>query len=555
MKLFCESGQYPGRVADVRPEGLSIGRGPDNDMVLETEGISRHHCKLYSRGGAWYVEDLGSTNGVILNGKKIGAPREIKEGDRIELYDQCLVFTDEKGVASLAAGAAGGTRKPAGFGGAPGESSAEGKSGPSVPWAHLLLLAVLLVIVGWALYSQFFKSADKQEDLNEESSAGAVQTAEQDEQADSNLLAVEDQDQAVLQAEEPPQAQENEALEAELEPEIEVVEGAVEEPEERPAMPAPPETYTVVIRSMPSGAAVKLDGEPKGTTPAVLEDILGGRHSIQLEKEGYDRLTRLIFVPDTVPDEAYELRLEPGVVRITSNPSGASVLHGSQVLGQTPLLVKSLPAGENTIRVAEYGYRSHDQPIEVEEVRGTEVHVELQTLLGSLEVLTLPAGCRVYVDGVFKGITQRAPDVDRNQSLPFVVTGLRAGTRRVRVEHPNGAAAGKEVDIKPGATSTQPFRLWVLDTKLVLKDDTAVYGMLLARNEFGDVTLSVHPDRRIVEFLKDQIAEEEKLTPEQARKFLGGPDEEPARGPEETDAGQVSEDLLETAEQLREEAE
>ena len=50
---------------------VSIGRGDDNVLVLESSNVSRNHCQLIFENGNWQIEDLGSTNGVELDGVKV----------------------------------------------------------------------------------------------------------------------------------------------------------------------------------------------------------------------------------------------------------------------------------------------------------------------------------------------------------------------------------------------------------------------------------------------------------------------------------------------------
>src|SRR4051794_18435407 len=55
----------------VGPAGATIGRSRECDVVLQDVNVSRRHAEVRPRGGAWVVSDLGSTNGVVLNGRRI----------------------------------------------------------------------------------------------------------------------------------------------------------------------------------------------------------------------------------------------------------------------------------------------------------------------------------------------------------------------------------------------------------------------------------------------------------------------------------------------------
>ena len=64
-------------------EVVSFGRQPDNDIVLDWNFVSRIHGVFFMEDGTWYVQDLGSTNGLLVNGVYIDQPYAIKEGDCI----------------------------------------------------------------------------------------------------------------------------------------------------------------------------------------------------------------------------------------------------------------------------------------------------------------------------------------------------------------------------------------------------------------------------------------------------------------------------------------
>jgi hypothetical protein len=74
-----------GRRLLVPPGGGTIGRSRDCDIVLDDTGISRRHAELRPGGAGWEIQDLGSTNGVLVNGRAIGGSQPLEPGDRIEL--------------------------------------------------------------------------------------------------------------------------------------------------------------------------------------------------------------------------------------------------------------------------------------------------------------------------------------------------------------------------------------------------------------------------------------------------------------------------------------
>ncbi len=61
-----------------------IGRGPDNEIVLDTKHVSRYHAVLLAGPNHTSIEDLKSTNGVFVNGKRV-ARQVLKDGDRVTI--------------------------------------------------------------------------------------------------------------------------------------------------------------------------------------------------------------------------------------------------------------------------------------------------------------------------------------------------------------------------------------------------------------------------------------------------------------------------------------
>jgi Protein of unknown function (DUF3662)/FHA domain len=81
-----------GRRLVVAPEGAVIGRSRDCDVVLDDAGISRRHAHIRPTAQGWTIEDLRSTNGVLLNGERLRGSRPLRIGDRIELGSTEIVF-------------------------------------------------------------------------------------------------------------------------------------------------------------------------------------------------------------------------------------------------------------------------------------------------------------------------------------------------------------------------------------------------------------------------------------------------------------------------------
>jgi len=73
---------------------MSVGRKPDNDIVIDNPAVSGHHCRLSLEGGAYFVEDLASTNGTYVNDKRV-QKSGLRHGDMVGIAKHALVFIED----------------------------------------------------------------------------------------------------------------------------------------------------------------------------------------------------------------------------------------------------------------------------------------------------------------------------------------------------------------------------------------------------------------------------------------------------------------------------
>ena len=86
--LVQEPGQAV-RTVTVSGTTVTVGRDPTNDVVVTAPAVSRHHLKLEYKGETYYISDLNSTNGTLLNGKLIApqARQALHDGDIVRVGD------------------------------------------------------------------------------------------------------------------------------------------------------------------------------------------------------------------------------------------------------------------------------------------------------------------------------------------------------------------------------------------------------------------------------------------------------------------------------------
>jgi pSer/pThr/pTyr-binding forkhead associated (FHA) protein len=99
MKLIIEDGEGRRTVVPVVRDEITIGRGDENVIKLTERNVSRRHARLKRENGTLLIEDLGSYNGVRINGKRISEATPINEGDLIEIGDYDLAVEGRFEVA------------------------------------------------------------------------------------------------------------------------------------------------------------------------------------------------------------------------------------------------------------------------------------------------------------------------------------------------------------------------------------------------------------------------------------------------------------------------
>ena len=80
----------------------TVGRALGCAIVLTGEYVSAHHARLFERAGRLWVEDLGSTNGTLLNGRRVRRPVAMRAGDRLRIGDVVLGLRLETAAAPAA---------------------------------------------------------------------------------------------------------------------------------------------------------------------------------------------------------------------------------------------------------------------------------------------------------------------------------------------------------------------------------------------------------------------------------------------------------------------
>lgn len=274
------------------------------------------------------------------------------------------------------------------------------------------------------------------------------------------------------------------------------------------------------LNTDPPGASVEVAGQERGETPVFVSQLPPGDHAVQFTKAGYQTMTRTFRVPGPAEMQTIPLRLADGVCLIESDPPAASVIHGTQLLGRTPLVLDSLAPGEYEFRVMRPGYVPGTCTVTVSRDRAAKARVTLAPNTGSILVTTIPAEAKIYVDDAYKGTTS-AGEGGLNRSKSLLLGGFTAGPHEVKAEYRGVAAPSKVAQVAAGKTSEMLLMVWYPGTRVTLNGGASAVGMLIEKNKAGDVVLAVTLEnhRRI---LAERIAKIEELSITEVKKVLAG---------------------------------
>lgn len=542
MRLCIVKGDTPGRELPVDKAEFTIGREIDNDFVISEVGVSRHHCRLSLVGGEWLVEDCHSVNGILVNGQKVDGGIILRPNDEITVFSHVFRF-----LSASTNGAPAPFRPPTktSLGTIPpAETNVQTTADISKPAAtlakdtmkpdrrttgatiiKLVVLGIILAMAAYLGYKLLKTSPQPPADATATATAAIPETATADQatptpDAGAGTALLPETAVTGLAAQPVQNAAEDTTPSSAAPDETDAQKtppAASAENTDRPR-PRTSASIAIVIRSEPPGAEVFIDKTSYGIAPAVVPDLAPGRHLLELQLDGYEDVGRQIQIPEDNTSQPFAMHLRAGTLLLTSSPAGAGVWHGRQFYGITPLLLKNLPEGQYDFSLHGPGCEPQKVTATVSRAKGEVIAAELKSTLGSVAVTSRPPGCRVYLDGIFKGITS----ADKGELL---LTDLAAGPATMKVEHPSGVFASGAITITKGSTLEKNATLWVPTHSLTLIDGKKVAGLLLEQNEHGDVVLEDR-SRRAERFLKPQITDIKTLTNEEIADFIKNADKD-----------------------------
>jgi PEGA domain-containing protein/protein kinase-like protein len=162
------------------------------------------------------------------------------------------------------------------------------------------------------------------------------------------------------------------------------------------AQPSSEAPGRLLVRSTPAGAQVIVDGREYGETPVAVRDLAAGTHVVRILEDGYVPDERRVAItaarpaqsiivtlvaraapraPATIPDVADRFS---GTLVVDSRPSGAQVYVDGRLVGNTPIALSEVRAGEHAVRIERDGYRRWSSSVRVVAAERNRVTASLE---------------------------------------------------------------------------------------------------------------------------------------------------------------------------------
>ena len=476
---------------------LRIGTGPDCHIRLPGPG-SNAVALLDELDGAPFLQPVGQSGALKINGERLAASRRVNDGDELEFYGTRIVATltaDALDLEVRLEGSAYVTRPPelAAAGASAAEetivATAFRRAAAAAPvetphsgvrWQAAVAVAIVLLIAGsWLLFSSKSIQFD-------------VQPAGYDAiEIDGGWFKLPVGDRYLMR-------------EGTYTVQVSK-EGYYDVAQTLDVDATPSRTVVVEMRKLPGqvtistdpavDAIVTVDDAEVGRAPYGPLELEPGTHSITVDADRFLPFATRLNVPGLGLVQHLEVQLVPQWANVTvvSEPAGADVYQGETRVAVTPATIELLE-GKHSLSLMKDGFKAWDGSVDA----AANVDVTLPTVVlepanAQLRVVSIPRAANVTVNGRYRGQSPvtipLSPDVDYEIGLSKA--GYGATTRKVRLQ----AAASEEITVDLTARVGEV-------TVAVLPGDATVYVDGRARGT-GTVTLQLSSAPHQLEVRRD----------------------------------------------------
>jgi len=207
-------------------------------------------------------------------------------------------------------------------------------------------------------------------------------------------------------------------------------------------------TFTLEVTSYPTEAEVYVDGVKKGFTPIKLEDVLYGKHFIEVRKENFTTWSKEINVEEyKILQIDAELLAKYCTIDIVSDPEGANVCLNNEEQGVTPIKIEKLDPGKYKLSIEKDGYVLYEEEIETIKGETTNRKITLKKADTFVTINSVPVGANLHIDNVLVGTT------------PYTAIDVEPGIYEVRIEKDGYLPFSTTVEVEKGKEISLLFPL------------------------------------------------------------------------------------------------
>ncbi len=159
----------------------------------------------------------------------------------------------------------------------------------------------------------------------------------------------------------------------------------------------------ISVDSIPSGATLTVDGEPRGNTP-IKAEVLQGKHTLAIQLAGYKTWTAELEAEPGKAQQLTDVVLEKAdaVLQVQTTPAKAGILVDGVFRGQSPLQLDLNPGKQYQIELFKTGYQKTSRQISLQSGEQQKLSVAFKPLLGEIRIASKPADAQLRVDGVLQ---------------------------------------------------------------------------------------------------------------------------------------------------------
>ncbi len=219
-----------------------------------------------------------------------------------------------------------------------------------------------------------------------------------------------------------------------------------------------------LIKTIPDGGNIQVDGAHRGTAPLLITDLTIGRYRIRGSAGGYqDREVELTIENRTPRCLVLELPSDSSTLTVNSVPPGATISINGLSRGTTPCTLERLQSGETKISLNLADHLPYQDTITLEAGETHNLDVSLKPLPSTLSLVSVPAGAKVFVDDQVRGVT------------PLSLESIEPGTHTIRMELDGYEPQTRSLEIQRRETRVEEFTMLRLTGHLeVLTDQGGV---------------------------------------------------------------------------------